>query len=88
MRPDVVWFGEALDAAILERAFRLARSADLCLVVGTSALVHPAASVPLATIGNRGKLIEINLQETSLTSYASAQLKAPAGTVLSELIPE
>lgn len=88
MRPDVVWFGEALDKAILERAFRLARSADLCLVVGTSALVHPAASVPLATIGNGGELIEINLQETSLTSYASAQLNAPAGTVLSELIPE
>ena len=88
MRPDVVWFGEALDEAILERAFRLARSADLCLVVGTSALVHPAASVPLATIGNGGKLIEINLQETSLTPYASAHLNAPAGTVLSELVPE
>ena len=88
MRPDVVWFGEALDEAILERAFRLARSVDLCLVVGTSALVHPAASVPLATIGNGGKLIEINLQETSLTPYASAHLNAPAGTVLSELVPE
>ena len=85
MRPDVVWFGEALDEVILERAFRLARSADLCLVVGTSALVHPAASVPLATIGNGGKLIEVNLQETSLTPYASAQLHAPAGTVLGKL---
>ena len=87
MRPDVVWFGEVLDEVILDRAFRLAHSADLCLVVGTSALVHPAASVPLATLGNGGKLIEINLQETSLTPHASTQINAPAGIVLSKLIP-
>ena len=87
MRPDVVWFGEVLNEVILDRAFRLAHSADLCLVVGTSALVHPAASVPLATLGNGGKLVEINLQETSLTPYASAQLNAPAGIVLTKLIP-
>ena len=86
MRPDVVWFGEVLNEVILDRAFRLAHSADLCLVVGTSALVHPAASVPLATLGNGGKLIEINLEETSLTPYASAQLNAPAGLVLTKLI--
>jgi NAD-dependent deacetylase len=55
-------------------------------VVGTSALVHPAASVPLATLSNRGKLIEINLEETNLTPYASAQLNAPAGLVLTKLI--
>ncbi len=87
MRPDVVWFGEALNEVMLDRTFRLAHSADLCLVVGTSALVHPAASVPLATLGNGGKIIEINLQETSLTPYASAQLSAPAGIVLTKLIP-
>ena len=86
MRPDVVWFGEVLNEVILDRAFRLAHSADLCLVVGTSALVHPAASVPLATLGNGGKLIEINLEETNLTPYASAQLNAPAGLVLTKLI--
>ncbi|HIA74788.1 MAG TPA: NAD-dependent deacylase [Gemmatimonadetes bacterium] len=86
MRPDVVWFGEALDEMVLDRAFTLAHSADLCFVVGTSALVHPAASVPLATLHNGGKLIEINIQETALTPYASATLAAPAGSVLTTLL--
>src|SRR5262245_24996037 len=44
-RPDVVWFGESLDRHILERAFAEAQAADLCLVVGTSGVVQPAASL-------------------------------------------
>jgi len=48
LRPDVVWFGESLDPGVLNEAFRVAREASVCLVVGTSALVQPAASVPLA----------------------------------------
>jgi len=87
MRPDIVWFGETLDRVILDKAFCLAESADLCLVIGTSALVHPAASVPLATLDNGGKLIEINLQETSLSPYASAQLRGSAAVILSKLMP-
>jgi NAD-dependent deacetylase len=43
LRPDVVWFGESLDPRVLSEAFDAAREADLCLVAGTSALVHPAA---------------------------------------------
>jgi len=86
MRPDVVWFGEALDRVLLDQAFHLAKSADVCLVIGTSALVHPAALVPLTTLDNGGKLIEINPHKTSLSPYASARLSAPAGTILSKLI--
>ena len=49
LRPDVVWFGEPLDAAVIDSAFQAAQAADVCVVVGTSALVQPAASLPIAT---------------------------------------
>jgi diguanylate cyclase (GGDEF)-like protein/PAS domain S-box-containing protein len=54
LRPDVVWFGEPLDAADLEAAFAAAGRADACLVVGTSAVVQPAASVAAAARPRRG----------------------------------
>ena len=86
LRPDVVWFGEALEPEVLARAFAVAHEADLCLVVGTSALVHPAASVPLATLQNGGKLIEVNLEHTPLTGDAEVSLIGRAGELLPGLL--
>ncbi|HRV95922.1 MAG TPA: NAD-dependent deacylase, partial [Anaerolineae bacterium] len=50
LRPDVVWFGEALPTQALHRAFQAAETCDLFLSVGTSALVHPAASLPFTAL--------------------------------------
>jgi NAD-dependent deacetylase len=50
LRPDVVWFGETLPVDILFRAKQAARTADLFLTIGTSGIVHPAASLPLVAI--------------------------------------
>jgi NAD-dependent deacetylase len=86
LRPDVVWFGEMLDAVTLEEAFLRAREADICLVVGTSALVHPAASVPLATLEGGGVLVEVNPEETPLTGAARWSLRGPAGRLLPPLL--
>jgi NAD-dependent deacetylase len=86
LRPDVVWFGEALDPRVLDDAFQRAAGADVCLVVGTSAVVHPAASVPLATLRSGGVLVEVNLEETPLTPRASATVLGPAGEVVPELL--
>ncbi len=86
LRPDVVWFGEALESEVLAHAFRVAREADLCLVVGTSAVVHPAASVPLATLQNGGTLVEVNLERTPLTGQAEVTLLGPAGELLPQLL--
>jgi NAD-dependent deacetylase len=84
LRPDVVWFGEVLEPAVLSHAFQVAQDADLCLVVGTSALVQPAASVPLVTLRGGGTLIEVNLEPTPLSREAELSLLGPA----SELLPE
>jgi NAD-dependent deacetylase len=86
LRPDIVWFGEMLDPAVLERAFEAARAADVCLVVGTSALVHPAASIPYATLEAGGALVEVNPTETPLTPLAASVLRGPAGEILPELL--
>ncbi len=85
-RPDVVLFGEALDGDVLARAYALAGRADLCLVVGTSAVVHPAASIPLATLEAGGDLVEVNVEDTPLTQAATVALRGAAGEVLPSLL--
>ncbi len=86
LRPDVVWFGEVLDPVVLSRAFALAEGADVCLVVGTSAAVHPAASIPLATLRAGGALVEVNPEPTPLSRHAAATLQGPAGAILPSLL--
>ncbi len=86
LRPDVVWFREPLDPDVIARAFDTARAADVCLVVGTSALVHPAASIPMITVERGGHIIEVNMEDTPLTSFASVSLKGAAGQVLPSLL--
>jgi NAD-dependent deacetylase len=77
-RPDIVWFGESLEPANIERAFAEAAAADVCLVVGTSGVVQPAAS--LATITRRagGAVIEINPVETPITPIATTSIRGTA----------
>ena len=86
LRPDVVWFGEGLDPEILQTAMRLAERAEVCLVVGTSALVHPAASLPLVTRESGGVVVEVNPEPTPLTEIAVSSLRGPAGKILPDLL--
>lgn len=86
LRPDVVWFGEALDADVLARAWKGAGEADLCLVVGTSAVVYPAAAVPEVTLAHRGAVIEVNPEATPLTAKATWSLRGSASGVVPHLL--
>jgi NAD-dependent deacetylase len=88
LRPDVVWFGEALDEGVVREAFRAAAAADVCLVVGTSAVVHPAASLPLATLQAGGQLVEVNPERTPLSAACAVTLHGPAAQLLPVLIAE
>ena len=85
LRPDVVWFGESLDPRVLEAAGAWARSADVALVVGTSALVHPAASLPSRTVRSGGRVIEVNPEETPVTELAEVALRGAAGALVPRL---
>ena len=86
MRPDVVWFGEPLDPDVIGAAFAAARAADLCLVVGTSALVHLAASVPDVTLRSGGIVVEVNLEPTPLSPRATSSVMGRAGELLPEIL--
>jgi NAD-dependent deacetylase len=86
LRPDVVWFGELLDATVLDAAFESAAEAEICIVAGTSAVVHPAASIPLATLESGGAVIEVNPEPTPLTGAARWSLRGPSGRLLPRLL--
>jgi NAD-dependent deacetylase len=86
MRPGVVWFGEPLPAGLWERAQRAAREADLLLVVGTSAVVYPAAGlVPLAKACG-ARVIECNMEETPFSAELDKSFRGAAGELLPQLI--
>lgn len=86
IRPDVVWFGEALPEGALGQAWRAAEAADLFLSVGTSSAVQPAASLGLVA-GSRGALlVEVNPAPTGFSPRADLLLAGPAGQVMPELV--
>jgi NAD-dependent deacetylase len=82
LRPNVVWFGEALPVEAIEKAFAAAASAELMFVIGTSAFVQPAASLPLTAADRGAAIVEINPDPTPLTPHANYAFAAGAGEVL------
>lgn len=86
LRPDVVWFGELLPPDVFSRAERAALRCDLMLVVGTSALVHPAAGLPLLARQAGARIAVVNPQDTPIDALADHVLRGSAATVLPELL--
>jgi NAD-dependent deacetylase len=82
LRPDVVWFGETLPHDVLQAAWTISSRASVMLVVGTSAVVEPAASLPLLAKQNGATLVEVNPEATPLSPYADQVLRGPAGETL------
>jgi len=86
IRPDVVWFGELLPAQAINGAFDASQNADLFFSVGTSAIVHPAASLPMEAKRNGACLVEINLEPTSLTAVADFAFQGKSGEILPQIV--
>lgn len=86
LRPDVVWFGEALDPEVLEKVYEGLRSCDLMLVIGTSAVVQPAASMGLHAREHGAFVAEINLEPTPFSSMLDVSLLGKAGEILPRLV--
>ncbi len=81
-RPGVVWFGENLNPKIWAAAERAVNACDVLLVVGTSAIVYPAAGlVPLARSAG-AKIVEVNLEATPLSHAVDFAFQEPAGKLL------
>lgn len=86
IRPDVVWFGEMLPSDILEKAFAAAASADVFLSIGTSAVVHPAASLPVEAARSGAFTAEINVEASAVAPYMDVELTGKSGEILPELV--
>jgi len=86
IRPSVVWFGELLPADVLLHAERVARCAEVFLVVGTSAEVYPAAALPRIAWESGATLIEVNPSPTPLSEIAHATIREKAGIALPALV--
>jgi len=89
LRPDVVFFGEMIPQEALWRSRQVATDCDLMLVIGTSAVVQPAALIPVVAKESGAKIIEINPESTPLTGEISDYLiKGPAGAVMNRILLE
>lgn len=89
MKSDTVMFGEPIPEDVLAVCQREASRSDCMLLLGTSGVVYPAAGLPtLARQVNRALLIEINPEETALSSLCDLVIRAPAGTALPALAEE
>lgn len=86
LRPDVVWFGEMLSDNALTKAFAASNSCDIMFVIGTSGVVHPAASLALRAKDEGAFVVEINIENTPLSVSADATLLGKAGDILPQLL--
>src|SRR5436190_11998469 len=82
LRPDVVLFGEMLPSGAFEQSAKAASRCDFCLVVGTSALVYPAAELPMIAKSAGAYLCEVNPELTPLSQFCDMVLTGRAGQVL------
>ena len=86
LRPDVVWFGEALPRRALDESFRAAESCDIFFSIGTSGVVEPAASLPFIALRSDAMVIEVNLEETPLSESATFCLRGAAGVMMARVV--
>ncbi|MEO7840558.1 MAG: NAD-dependent deacylase [Anaerolineales bacterium] len=86
LRPDVVWFGEALPRDQLEAAVEAARTCDVFFSIGTSGVVQPAASLAHAARNRGAVVVEINAEPTPLTHKANYAFHGKSGELLPELV--
>lgn len=88
VRPDVVWFGEMLPQDEFSEGEKAAEWSDICFVVGTSAVVYPAAYIPMSAKRGGSYLVEVNIEPTELSSYADYSLFGKAGEILPKILEE
>jgi NAD-dependent deacetylase len=87
LRPDIVWFQDAVDARVFARADALIRDCDVFVAVGTSGIVYPAAGLVQRARDAGARMIELNVDDTELSALFDECWRGPAGTLLPEKFP-
>jgi NAD-dependent deacetylase len=88
LRPDVVWFGEAIPPGPMIEASEAAEACDVFLSIGTSSLVYPAAGLAETALSRGATVIEVNPNRTELSPAADVVLGGPSGVLLPRLLRE
>jgi NAD-dependent deacetylase len=86
LRPDIVWFNEALDPYALDVAWRMADECDVMLVVGASLQVQPASGIPWRSAYKGVKVIEINPEPADATGFWTMRIPEKAAVALPQLV--
>jgi len=86
LRPDVVWFGESLPQDVWQNAMVFASQCDLMVIVGTSLVVSPANTLPIYAKQNNSILIEINPENTEISSQMDLVVRNSSAIVLPEFV--
>ena len=86
LRPGVVWFGESLPQDIWEKAIILSSQCDLMIIAGTSLVVSPANTLPIYAKQNNATLIEINPQDTEMSSEMDLVIRKTSAIALPEFV--
>jgi len=86
LKPDTISFGQAMPQDKMAQAMAHARECDLCLVLGSSLVVYPAASVPVNAVESGAKLMIINRDETPLDSTAELVVHESVSQALGDMV--
>lgn len=86
LKPAAVFFGEALPQDTLASATGHASRCDLCIVIGSTLVVYPAAYIPVYAVQSGAKLIIINLTDTPMDPEAAVVIRARAGETMSRIV--
>ena len=86
LRPDVVWFGEGLPQDVWQEAIIHASQCDLMIIAGTSLVVSPANTLPLYAKQNNAFLLEINPENTEMSSEMSLTVRNSSAIILPNLL--
>lgn len=86
LKPDTISFGQAMPQEKVQESLRLARECDLCLVLGSSLVVYPAASIPAYAVQQGARLVIVNRDETPLDGSADVVIHGSVGEVLPRIM--
>ena len=86
IRPDVVWFGETLRGNAFPNGESKAKECDICFIVGTSAIVYPAAYIPLTAKQYGAYIVEVNIESTEMSYEADYSIFGKSGEVLPKIL--
>ena len=86
IRPDVVWFGEMLPQQVLMNSFKAAGDAEVFFSIGTSAVVQPAAFLPIEAKNAGAYVVEINTEPTVISDFVDESILGKSGEILPHLM--